>query len=88
MIANVVCVITVSLEHPIPFISTGNYQIKRTLDKIARFTHNFVICGIPSASLMGATHQGIMKLYDFSCQISEKPGIQWKSTYPVCLRSV
>ena len=30
-------------EHPIPFISTGKPREKRALDKIARFTHNFVV---------------------------------------------
>ena len=51
-----------SLKHPIPFISTGNQLVNAGTDKIARFTHNFVICGRVTTGLMGPTAQGIKNI--------------------------
>lgn len=61
MIGNYVPVIVESLKEGIPFISTGTFPGKRELDKITPFSRNFVVGGIPSASLMGPTGQGIIK---------------------------
>jgi hypothetical protein len=60
MIGNDVSVIVESLKAPIPLISTAELQIKGALDKITPYSRNFVTGGIPSASLMGPTGQGII----------------------------
>ena len=50
---------------PNPFISTGKPGRKQKRDKIARFTHNFVICVRVPSGLMGPTGQGIIKIGSF-----------------------
>jgi hypothetical protein len=63
-----------SLKDPPPFISTANHLEKAGTDKIARFTHNFVVCARVPTGLMGPTGQKIMKLCRFSC-------LEWKCKF-------
>ena len=67
-------------EHPIPFISTGNPREKRALDKIARFTHNFVICGRVTTE-----SEGCYAPRDLECWSISR--LEWKSGFWVGLRS-
>ncbi len=68
MVGNGIPYLTEVSRHPNPFISTGTSQIERALDKISRFTPNFVIGGIVQTGLMAPTGQGIIKIAKFSCE--------------------
>jgi len=63
-----------SLKDPIPLISTGKQLVNQETDKIARFTHNFVICDTVPTGLIGPTGQRIMKLCRFSL-------LEWKCNF-------
>ena len=68
MVGNGIPYLTEVSWYPYPFVSSGTFQNERALDKITRFTPNFVICGRVQTSMMAPTGQGIIKIARFSCE--------------------
>jgi len=68
--------------HPNPFISSGTFQIKRTHDKITRFTPNFVICGIVTTGSDGCYAPKDMKCWfgswlEWKCNVQGPVTARW-----------
>ena len=76
------------VSDPNPFVSTPEFQKQVRHDKNTPFSRIFVIGGIPSASLMGPTGQGIINTVTIFAKMLRKLLFDWKSDLAVCLGTV
>ena len=80
MVPNEVLYLTEVSAYPNPFFSSGDLKIMAALDKITRFTRNFVVGGTPSARLMGPNGPKDKKS-------TMKSSLDWKFDFYDCIKA-